>query len=348
MLRSVPARVIPSSKLRQTARAIRFLCLAHGYQQTITVVTAHRLGLFKKLAAGPRTASQLADELGLNQHNLEVLLEALEELDCVEQRAGQFVNGELAREQLVPGGAFSMTSFLDVIVDQWSYWKDLEEVIRSGEGHPKLSVYSEECEIYPNYIRACLQLLEPPSQLFVRQVELGHLRRILVGTVGTTFAKAVKQAQPQVVITVACLPHFIAQLDAMRAEFDLPQFVETVETDPDPDNSQWGSQETYDLIFFARKFAFVDEQHGIAYLRKAREVLRPGGMVVLWEPARDNFHGFSWFRTTVALEDVLMGHGTSLYSLQQLRQFVSQAGFDRVRTVDVMSGTISFTIGYQS
>lgn len=340
-------RLLPRRSGLYTAGAgIHFLKLANAYQQSIALVTAFRLHLFEHLAERPSTSEEIASALSLDRKCVLILLDLLRSMKFVQARSGVYSNTDLAGTALLPGGRFYMGSMLDVVRDQWACWTELEETMRTGEGHPGLAVYSGENRIYPGYIRACCETLKRPSELVVKKLDLSGVRRAIAGTVGATFIRALKLAKPDIEVTFACLPHFINELPEIMALHGMDFPVEKVETTADPETSRWGECEEYDLIFFARKFAFVDEDHGVAYLRKAHEVIRPGGMVVLWEPVTENFRGFDWMRNTIALQDAIMGQGQPLYTRRNIRDFVEAAGFRNVRTINVLSGTMSFTVGF--
>jgi len=350
--RSALERVSPlfprGSQVFLAGAEIHFLKAANAYQQSIALVTAHRLEIFDRLASEPRSSKELAKEMGADAKCLSILLGVLMEMGFVICKSGKYHNTGVSELLLVSGQKFHVASLLDVTFDQWKYWGDLEETIKTGDGHPKLAVYSDENQIYPSYIRSCCEVLAYPSTLFMREFDTSKIRNAVAGTVGTTFIKALREANPEVDVTFCCLPHFIKELPDVMEKHQMDFPYESVETTADPDTSQWGSQEDYDLIFFARKFAFAGPEHGIAYLNKASRVIRPGGNVVLWEPVVENFRGFEWMKNTVAIQDAIMGQGEPLYSKEQIRGFVRDAGFTAVRTIDVLHGNVSFTVGERS
>jgi len=345
LLEVVYGRLPRRSAAYSAGAGIHFLKLANAYQQSMALATAHRLGVFELLAKKPSTATELASALSLDPRCTQILLDLLREMKFVSARSDVYSNTHMARIELVAGGSFYMGGMLDVVMDQWTHWSELSETVRSGAGHAKLSVYSEENTIYPSYIRACCEMLKHPSELLMKKLDVSGVKRAIAGTVGTTFIRALRRANHSVEVTFACLPHFIQELPGLMSSYGMDFPVEKVETSADPKTSRWGVHEEYDLIFFARKFAFVEEEHGIAFLRKAHEVMRPGGMVVLWEPVVENFHGFNWMRNSIALQDAMMGQGQPLYTRRKIRDFVGAAGFMQVRTINVLYGIMSFTVG---
>jgi hypothetical protein len=348
LVRRLLAKVSPDGYLKMALNGIHFMEIVNAFQQTICLITAHKLGIFRLLSDGQYTAKQIANRLSLNTQNTSVILDALVSLKYLKKVDSTYRNTKLAEEQLLPDGRMYLGSILDMTFEQWTYWRELENTIRTGKGHPMLDVYGEQNSIYPHYIRSCCELLFIPSRLLLKRLDISGVKRMIAGTVGTTFIKAVKEKKSDIEVTVACLPHFIKELPSLFRSYGMNFEVEAVETDVDPEASRWGSKESYDLIFFARKFAYLEPEHGISYLKKALRVLTDNGLVVLWEPVQENFKLIPWFRTTLALQDAIMGFGQRIYTKKQIRGFLKESGFIRTRTVDVLGGTVSFTAGYKS
>ena len=80
----------------------RVLETALAFWQSAVLVTAHEVGLFAALAAGPRDAGALARGLGLRPDALTDLLDALLVLRLVEQRDGVYRNAPEAQHFLDP------------------------------------------------------------------------------------------------------------------------------------------------------------------------------------------------------------------------------------------------------
>jgi SAM-dependent methyltransferase len=98
-----------------------------------TVVAGVRLGVFDALAAGPRTATELADGLGADPAGLRLLLDALAAVGYLEAVDGRYANLPTASRWLCadsPGG-------FGTVLELWSaaiaeLWGDLAGAVRSG------------------------------------------------------------------------------------------------------------------------------------------------------------------------------------------------------------------------
>src|SRR2546428_4473351 len=85
--------------------------------ELLTAAVAH-FNVFGRLAAGPRSFDDLRGELGLAERPAVVLLTALRAFGLLARDgAGRFGPTELAREHLVPGAAFDVSSYLGLAAD---------------------------------------------------------------------------------------------------------------------------------------------------------------------------------------------------------------------------------------
>ena len=76
---------------------------AHGYQRSMTLFTALRLGVFSALASGPSDATGLARRLSADPRRLSILLNALVAIGLLRRRGMEYRNGTLASRFLAEG-----------------------------------------------------------------------------------------------------------------------------------------------------------------------------------------------------------------------------------------------------
>lgn len=338
-------RVLPErNPLRRLVGSLRFMQAIEGFKDAAAIGAAMELGLLDALADGPKGLTEVAKAIDAPECNAQVLLDSLRSLGLVRTDGGAFALDGLGH-QLTSGEDWNvLRSHAEVMQGSWASWGELAQATRSGEGHPLLRVYNESNPLTGAYVRWSTALLRGPSEELVGRLDLSDVRRMIAGTVGVSFAKAVLEAKPDVELTVSCLPQLIAELPAALEHWGVPEPAEVIENSGDADEDRWGAHETYDLVFLARKFAYCGPEHAVSYLCKAAEVIPSHGMLVVWEPLRENWSVMPGQPERLALTDMMMGEGRPLYRRAEIADHVRAAGFE-VECHDVANGLSTFFVG---
>jgi hypothetical protein len=338
-------RVLPErNPLRRLVGSLRFLQAVEGFKDAAAIGAAMDLGLLDALADGPRSLTEVAKAIDAPECNAQVLVDSLVSLGLLRVDGDRYRLDGLGR-QLVSGDDWNvLRAHAEVMRGSWAAWGELAEATRSGEGHPMLRVYNESNPLTGAYVRWSTALLRGPSEELVSRLDLSGVRRMIAGTVGVSFAKAVIEAKPDVELTVSCLPQLIAELPAALEHWGVPQPAEVIENSGDAEEDRWGAHEHYDLVFLARKFAYCGPEHAVSYLAKAAEVIPPKGMVVVWEPLRENWWVMPGQPERLALTDMMMGEGRPLYRKADIAEHMREAGFE-VECHDVANGLSTFFVG---
>ena len=233
---------------------------------------------------------------------------------------------------------------LDVMLGSWKAWGELPGAGRSGEGHPALRVYNEDNPLTAQYVRWSTAARVVPAQDFMTQMAVGGERRLIAGTVGGDLVNAVREAKPDAEVTSACLPQLIEQLPTALEHWQGPEPSEVIANSGDAEGDQWGKHEAYDLVLLARKVADCGPDHAVSYLRKAKRVIPEDGLLVVWEPLRENWAMIPGQPERLALTDMMMGEGHPLYRKSEIADHMRDAGFT-VDVHDVMNGLSTFFVG---
>ncbi|WP_166346504.1 methyltransferase family protein [Phytoactinopolyspora limicola] len=111
----------------------QLVTIATGYMAAKQLVAAQKSGLFQALAAGPRTAAQLAEELGLQERVVRILADSMNAVGLLERNDGSYSNGRAANTHLSGGAALDLGEFL-TFLDAVSYpqWLQFETTVASG------------------------------------------------------------------------------------------------------------------------------------------------------------------------------------------------------------------------
>ena len=278
---------------------------ALGFMHAQMLLTAEELGLFDRLAEGPRTAADLAAATDLPSDSAERLLTGLCALGIVERQSdGRYANGSEAAEKLVsgkPGYIGDMFSHVREVL--YPAWGDLKEALLENEsdrhqptfdGHapphgeqeevPSKAVYDN-----PESLRTFMEGMhaityEASAKFAAHAPELRDIRHIVdLGGASGAFLIALAQQFPDLRGTVFDLPpvqpiaedFFRGQHLEDRLQFQAGDFFD----DPLPSDA-----DAYSLGFILHDW---DHASGTYLLKKIAEVLPQGGLLIIGESLLD-------------------------------------------------------------
>src|SRR5690349_12245016 len=98
-----------------------------------SVQVAQRTGVFKRLARGPATVVELAEELDLQPAGVKLLCDSLAAAGVVRaRRGGRYELARRARRWLDPDSGSYVGGFLADTDNYWPWWAGLEDLVRDG------------------------------------------------------------------------------------------------------------------------------------------------------------------------------------------------------------------------
>jgi ubiquinone/menaquinone biosynthesis C-methylase UbiE len=110
---------------------------------------AMELGIFELLAKGPKTAVAVADELKLNAHAAEALLNVLLALRFLLRSDGQYKLTPESRAYLVQNSDLYMGLYLQITKKMEQSWAQLTEVVRTGQPVARVNEQAGAEEFFP-------------------------------------------------------------------------------------------------------------------------------------------------------------------------------------------------------
>jgi SAM-dependent methyltransferase len=121
------------------------LQLAMGFMASKHVFVANEIGLFQRLAAGPATLDELAQQTGVPRRTVRISADAMVAVGLVEKHGDQYHNGSVAAAYLSGQGPADLSPLLR-FWNRISYqsWGQLEQAIRSGQAPTRHGSFSAE------------------------------------------------------------------------------------------------------------------------------------------------------------------------------------------------------------
>lgn len=250
--------------------------LVHGYQRSMVLFTAVRLGVFDALAAGEAGARALGARMGADPVPLAILLDALAAQGLLEKEAGRYRNGGLASSFLVAGPG-SKAFIIRHHADCWAGWSRLERRIRAGRigPHPfRPGGYQE------NFIRGMDDNARERAVAVAAAFPLRAGCRLLdLGGGPGTYALAWAKRHPGALVTLFDTRPTLRVTRRILAEKGASRLIRLVGGDflGDPIGGP------YDFVWISQILHAFPPKECVALLRKARRSLAPGGRVAVQE-----------------------------------------------------------------
>jgi SAM-dependent methyltransferase len=250
------------------------------------ISTAAKLGVADRLETGPKTARQLAEELGLHEMALYRLLRALASVGVFhegEERAfSQTSLSELLRSSAKP----SLRNVTMMFIDDWQIknWAELGWSIKTGRpaaervvGMSIFEYFSGHPEEAVNFNNAMTDLSSSDGPAVVASYDFSRFEYIVdVGGGAGALLAAILQSAPKLRGALLDMPYVIEQARkapmladfAARCEFAGGSFFETVPKGAD----------AYIMKHIIHDW---DDERAAQILANCRKAIRPGGKVLV-------------------------------------------------------------------
>jgi len=274
---------------------------------------------------GPSTADDVAKGLDTDPDSTARILGALVALDLLEHDGELFGNGVAAREFLQPDEPESMTTWMTLISTWNQTFANLAESVRTGKPAEIPEEHLGGSEEYTrHFIMGMHDYAMGPGRELARHLDIEGRQRLLdVGGGPGTYSILLAEAHPELRATVYDLPDVVNIAGEVIERHGLTDRVDTTPGDYHTDTFPTG----YDAVLISNTLHQEDWDTCVNILKKAREALDPGGLVIVHAMfLNEQGDGPLW----PALHNLLMllvYRGGRAYSLEQTYKMLEEAGF---------------------
>lgn len=298
------------------------MALASGYQRSMMIFAALKLGVFSALGKGEADAAALAAALPADGRRLSVLLDGLCTLGLLSKRAGRYRNSPAAREFLLDGPG-SRASLLLHHLDGWGDWGALDRKIRGGQkGKPAGGDFQE------NFIRGMEENARERAEAVAAAMPLAAGERMLdLGGGPGTYAWAWARGCPGASVTLFDIPETLRIARKILAEKGAKGRLKLLAGDflKDPVGGP------YDFAWISQILHAFSRKDCVAILQKAHDALAPGGRVAVQEflldPSRTAPPGPAIF----SVHMVAVTAGGQSWTAGDIAEMLVEAGFRGIR-----------------
>lgn len=307
-------------------------CLTHAIR------AANELGIFKALAAGQRTAEQLAADINAKPAPVAALMKVIARSELIEQYDDDYALSTLAR--LIPEAYFDFGD---------SHWQQLVQHVRTGQPIKADSDEKPSANIAYQIQQSSEEWMLTPTALVVAQaLDIGRSRKGLnileLGCGSAVFGATLAHADPTSMLTLVDTTPEIArakstcesvQLLSRTALIEAQQWrdVEVIDLadTPEDDDSAMVAQPTFDLIVIHKKIHLAPLNETAALMKKLGALLlNRGGELAIIDvfPGQEAGHQY---REVVELEYSLRHTPGQMHHPRDLEPALKAAGFASVQ-----------------
>ena len=303
--------------------------LAHGYQDSVILLTALQAGIFEAFDGTSRPPEELAGRLDLDVRAVDILLHALAAAGVLERDdAGRFSLPDGPAAVLRRDGAESQARIFAHHHNLMHRWLRLDETLRTGEPTPR----EPSSRTHRDYICGMRDVSRKSSREAVDRIDLGGARRLLdLGGGPATAALTFAAAHPELECVVFDLPETVAIAREVIEATDLAERVSAVEGDYFVDDFGEG----FDVVYVSNIIHSIGAEAITMIYRKAHAALVPGGRVMVKDFFLDDDRCSPPFAARFAVNMLVGTEGGRSYTRSETMDTLRAAGFGAFEVVDV-------------
>ena len=315
----------------------QLLQMTFSFAPSRILSAAVQLDVFSHIAAGSRTAEDVAQRAGASTRGMEMLLDAVAGLGLLQKSKDGYELTPPASEFLVRASPSYLGSMMESD-DLWNTWGQLTEVIRTGK--PVRQVEHDELaeKFFPMLVRSLHIMNLEPARRTARALGAGNehrgLRVVDVACGSGVWGISIAEADPEARITAQDFPgvfpttrEFVKR-HKLEDRFDyLPGDLKEVDF----------GEERFDVALLGNIVHSEGERSSRDLFRRINRALRPGGRIVVIDMLPNDERTGPPFALMFALNMLINTEEGGTYTLAEYTEWLRDAGFARVETVDVGS-----------
>lgn len=307
--------------------------LAAGFQPAQLLLTALDLGVFDLLARGPKSATEIAQALGLDPRATGIAANALVAFGFLHLGLDGYANGEPAEKFLARGSPDDRTEILSHLHASWEDWAELAQTWRTGKPalRRKTQQLPSSVEGLRHFILGMENVTRELAPLLAGQLPFGGCRSALdLGGGPGNYALAFVRRWPTLHVVHFDLPptsaiareFLAAQQGAERVSFQEGDFLR------DPVG------EGYDFVWASQIIHMFGEADVRLLLGRIAAALQPGGRVGVHdqflEPSKTAPRAAALF----SVHMLVATDGGRGYSLEEMHGWMEEAGLTPEAPID--------------
>lgn len=306
------------------------LALMRGYQVPCVLAAAADLDVFNALAGEPLPAAALAGKLACDVRGMTILLDALAATGLLQKTAARYAVPPPLAPLLVDDSPQSVAPMLRHQANCLRRWAQLPWVVRSGapaERVPSLRGEEADQEAFIGAMHAIAKAVAGP---LIREINPGGFRCVLdVGGASGTWTLAWLEAEPAARAILFDLPAVIPLAQTRLTASGFAGRITLVAGDFERDPLPGGA----DLAWVSAIIHQNSRVQNRDLFRRLATALEPGGRVLIRDIVLEEDRTAPVAGTLFAVNMLVATPGGNSYTLGEIREDLTSAGFADVRLI---------------
>ncbi len=327
----------PTQRPGTAPDAASLLQMAFSFAPTRILQSALELGAFDQIAAGRRTAAEVANAASAKERGTRMLLDSLVSLQLLTKRDGHYDLAPVAAEHLVRGRPGYMGSVIEARLNERG-WQNLTDTIRTGTPVQHAESQQDAEEFFPVLVRSLHVINMPFARRLASALGAGTthsgLKVLDIACGSGVWGIAVAEADQRATVTAQDYPRM---LEIARDHAKRHRVENRVEYLPGDLKEVAFGENRYDVAILGNIVHSEGERSSRDLFRRIRPALRPGGRIAVIDMVPNDARTGPPFPIFFALQMLLNTTEGDTYTLTQYTRWLTEAGFRQVETADLGS-----------
>jgi len=318
------------------------LATARGFMESRVLLSAAELGVFDLLCVKPKTAAEVAEELGGDLRATTILLDALAALGYLSKTSDLYACPRAISRLLGTESSVSVLPMVLHVAGLWTQWSQLTDIVRRGSQADQMAPLRDDSQIKA-FIEAMHVIGSRMAGNIVTATDSANVQSLLdVGGATGTYTEAFLKACPGMCATLFDLPPVIELARNRLAPTGLLDRISLVPGDFYRDEFP----AHHDLVLLSAIIHQNSPAQNVELYKRAYRALNPGGRIVIRDHVMSPDHTKPAAGALFAVNMLVATPGGSTYSMDEIRETLTEAGFVKVRLLrsdERMNGLVEGT-----
>ena len=323
-------------KKKANSSVSRIMNAAYAFREARILLTAYELDLFSGLNNGPKSSTEVAQQLGTDPRATDRLMNTLCAMKLLTKKNRRFGNSPLASRYLVRGKSEYLAGLMHT-ANLWHTWSTLTDAVRKGSSVLARGHTNERGADWLNHFIAAMhaRAVEQAPRV-VKLLDLKGVSRILdVGGGSAAFSMAFVRARKGISAVVFDLPNVVPLTKTYIGAEHLDGLIDTRVGDYTVDPLGSG----YDLVFLSAIIHSNSPEINRTLFRKASDALTPVGQLVVLDHIMRDDRIAPLGGTFFALNMLVGTEAGDTYTESEIADWMNTAGFKKIRKKKTPFGT---------